>query len=251
MNINLDIIEFTNLESKLTFSYSVNKDKKGFESSLTFYYKLTNSFKVNFRNSIFDTINDFIDTIQGKLYGSLMIEKYKNSPNSLTYLMFDDINYKIGQSINPEKRLTELKVANHTIRLINKSRFVPEKYLHELFAESRVGGEWFELRNNDLNIVNILIKSSSKLRAEMLMRFYYKQVKSYNDWKRKEKIRVDNVIKNNQFLVYKIPFGKYKGKKLKDMDNDIQYLKWAYRSVNDADFKANIYLFLKFRDISI
>lgn len=254
MNSTLSIIEFSNRESKLTFGYAVNLDKKGQKSSLTFYYKLTNSFKVDFENSEFDTCINFIDIIQGKIYGSLMVEKYKNSNGSKTYLMHDGSNYKIGQSINPQKRLLELKTGNPTIELINHSCFIAERYFHELFMDCKVGGEWFNLNHIDYNIANILIKSSDKLRAEMLMRFYYKKVKSNNVHKQKEKIRVEKVIRDNKFLIYKIPFGKYKSKKLKDMSDDLEiaYLRWAYRSLTGCDdFKSNIYLYLKFRGLSI
>lgn len=175
------LIKFSNIDSRLVFDYAINLNKNNSINSLTFYHKLTNSsFKLNYKNSILDTVDYFIDTIKGKIYGSLMVEKYKNINDSKTYLMYDGKNYKIGRSVNPAKRLLELKTASPNIKLIKETEFVAEKYFHELFYSSNIGGEWFNLGYNDLQTCHILFNAKDKLQAEMLMRFFHRKVKENN-----------------------------------------------------------------------
>lgn len=229
------LIKFSNIESKLAFDYAINLNKNNTINSLTFYHKLaTSSCNLKYDKNIFKTINNFIDTITGKIYGSLMVEKYKNY-DSKTYLMHDGINYKIGRSINPTKRLLELKTASPNIRLIKDTEYIAEKFFHELFYDLNVGGEWFKLGYNDLQICHILFNAKDKLEADILMRFFHRKVKDNNKIKKQYK---EEVYKARVFITTfenaKIPFGKYKGKKLKEMveDEHIQYLRWLYRLPN-------------------
>jgi len=55
---------------------------------------------------------------------------------------------KLGYSVDPEKRLKELQTGSpYKLALLAKWPAIPqtETYLHELFTEYRVHGEWFEL----------------------------------------------------------------------------------------------------------
>ena len=233
MKHNSELIKFSNIDSRLSFDYAINLNKNNTINSLTFYHKLANSScKIDFTKDFFDTINNFIDTIQGKIYGSLIVEKYKNTNDSKTYLMYDGKNYKIGRSINPEKRVLELKTASPNIKLLKETYFVAEKYFHELFYNSNVGGEWFELNYNDLQTCHILFNAKSKLEAEMLMRFFHKKIKENQKIKKEyDEIIYKSRVYVTTFTNTKIPFGKYKDKKLKDMvePEHIQYLQWLYR----------------------
>jgi hypothetical protein len=245
MKHNSELIKFTNLESKLVFEYVLNVNNYGKLSSLTFYHKLANSScKVDYKLSIYDTINDFIDLIQGKVYGSVMIEKYKNFLNSYTYLMYDGNNYKIGQSIKPNKRLLEFKTGNPTIKLLKQNLYIPEKYFHDLFHDVRTGGEWFKLDFNNTQAVHILFNAENELQGAMLMRFFHKKVKKSIEVKKEQKQKVEY---ERGFLNYKLSFGKYKGKKLKDMigAEELRYLVWLYRDSNLNDgLKGTVCLYL-------
>lgn len=73
------------------------------------------------------------------------------------YLMYaKDMNlYKIGQSINPHKRLMQLNYESPcTVSLIHQmpvtNMIAAEYYFHVLFNKKRVKGEWFAL--NDLEV---------------------------------------------------------------------------------------------------
>jgi hypothetical protein len=167
--------------------------------------------------------------------------------------MFDGTNYKIGRSNNPKKRILALKTASPNIKLLKENEFIAEKYFHELFCESNVGGEWFELKYNDLQICNILFNAKSKLESEMLMRFFHRKMKgslkfkkSYDDFIHNQKVKVD------AFINTKLPFGKFKGKKLKDMvdDEHIQYLQWLYRLPNlDSIIRISIKRYLEYKEV--
>ena len=77
----------------------------------------------------------------------------------LTYLIFDGILYKIGKSINPEKRLKQIKTSNPNAKLICYGNAVTEKYMHDRFYRSRVKGEWFKLNDEQLRNAIRLIKN--------------------------------------------------------------------------------------------
>ena len=78
------------------------------------------------------------------------------------YLMKDNISnfIKIGKSIQPLKREKTLQSEKPTITMFlicpcgnEKNANEVEKYLHELFNSKRVRGEWFDLNENDINII--------------------------------------------------------------------------------------------------
>lgn len=83
------------------------------------------------------------------------------------YLMKDISNgcYKIGISNSPEYRERTLQSEKPTIELIHSKSFhkriiaeIFEKVLHEYYKSNRVRGEWFELTNNDIQDLLILLK---------------------------------------------------------------------------------------------
>jgi hypothetical protein len=78
-----------------------------------------------------------------------------------TYIMYDEISglYKIGKSINPEFREKTLSSQTPKIILINKclESIVSERYLHSLFSNKNVRGEWFNLEMDEIeHIFNLM-----------------------------------------------------------------------------------------------
>jgi hypothetical protein len=80
------------------------------------------------------------------------------------YLIYDPSTrfYKIGQSVDPEKRLRQfirqdtLLPAAHRFRLVEAWQGTPEqeRELHRWFRSSRVRGEWFDLPALALHMIS-------------------------------------------------------------------------------------------------
>ena len=80
------------------------------------------------------------------------------------YVMIDKNTgyYKIGRSINPEKRERTLQSEKPTIEMLfnHDARVADEKQLHNMFVDKRVRGEWFDLNGSDLNKIRNYFHSS-------------------------------------------------------------------------------------------
>lgn len=77
------------------------------------------------------------------------------------YLIDSGEYYKIGASLNPEKRLRQLKTgSSRPLKMIHwlySSRYREvEKKLHDRFASKRVSGEWFNLCGYDVEYIKSL-----------------------------------------------------------------------------------------------
>lgn len=244
MNKLPDIIPFCNLATKLTFQAQINNAKKTTEiNSITFYFQMLLPMKILFENEseTFDDVFDrFEEVILGKVYGGVVLEKYKVEDGVKCYLIYDGRNYKIGKSANPDKRLKEIKTANYKAELVCSSEYVPEKFLHEVFAHRSAGGEWFNLLDSDVEVIIKMMKISRKQSAEALMRMCFRQLRR-NKPTRSE-MRVTNVIKQKRkelksYDTAKLTFGKYSGVLVKDMMSPDQrrYLYWAYHNVGNIN----------------
>lgn len=144
-----------------------------------------------------------------------------------TYLIFDGKFYKIGQSLHPDKRLSELKTANPKCRLICFGYGRTEKQLHDIFAKNRISREWFDLRRSDVEMCIRLIdgkESSSDLNT-----CANKRAKS---------------LLNKDAKDYRLTFGKYKGQKLGEI-KDGNYLKWMLTIPNLKRDNPKLYRCLK------
>lgn len=100
------------------------------------------------------------------------IEKAKDESRKLqrnpgyVYLMKSSTGlYKIGQTTNPNQRLTSFKKLPFTVSydhlIKTKDRIRLEKRLHKKFAKRRSEGEWFNLSSSDVNLIK-RIKSDDK-----------------------------------------------------------------------------------------
>lgn len=74
----------------------------------------------------------------------------------IVYMLQAGQHYKIGMTINLDKRLTQLKIqlpqavtVVHTIKAANPSQV--ESHWHRRFASLRLNGEWFALGPNEVN----------------------------------------------------------------------------------------------------
>lgn len=145
-----------------------------------------------------------------------------------TYLLFDGKLYKIGQSINPEKRLKNLRTGNTKVKIIAYGSGLTEKRLHEIFKNKRVSGEWFKLNNSDVCRIISLIRNEYQgisLSNEILKKH------EKNLLKQKE-------LDNNKFVKYSgyvFTFGKYNGSRIIDMNtnNEINYVAWCAKNIRN------------------
>lgn len=93
-----------------------------------------------------------IDSVKEKINR----KKRKGSETNI-YIMIDDQtgHYKIGRSVSPLKREATLLSQKSSIRLLFyfPSFSKVEIFIHEMFENKRVRGEWFELNNEDLELI--------------------------------------------------------------------------------------------------
>lgn len=155
------------------------------------------------------------------------------------YLMSDGYNHKIGKSKDPEKRARELTTANPNIRLVAYSSVVIEKNVHKLFEHKRLAAqngrksEWFDLNEDDISIILKLFETGEAGNEDPNQQFR----KDLTWGSGQEAILHGNYHYGNRvkkMRKYRIGFGKYKGKKIIDMQNEeeIEYIKWFINEFN-------------------
>lgn len=135
-----------------------------------------------------------------------------------TYLMQSNREFKIGKSIDPEKRLQQIKTARPDVRLIAYGFGVSEKELHFKFKHQKIYREWFLLNKED---VEYIIKALNNECGNITITSY----------KKRSKIR--------------IAFGKYKGIPICNMTSEkqIAYMRWFVNNVDKNKNKKHIRLF--------
>lgn len=81
---------------------------------------------------------------------------------TFVYIMLDEGtgSYKIGRSKNPQERESTLQSEKPTIVLLKtyKGMIKDETFLHQFFEDKRGRGEWFNLDQNDLKIIDSYFK---------------------------------------------------------------------------------------------
>lgn len=68
-----------------------------------------------------------------------------------TYLIKSGNIYKIGESENPQRRLSNHLTSNPHVQLICYGYGIREKELHKIFSDKRLSGEWFNLSVSDVD----------------------------------------------------------------------------------------------------
>lgn len=68
----------------------------------------------------------------------------------MTYVMTDGDLFKIGKSINPKARLSQLRSGNPKLTMVFFGTGVTEKQLHKMYKKKRVTLEWFNLDMEDV-----------------------------------------------------------------------------------------------------
>ena len=240
MNKLPEVTIFCNVATKLQFQAQYNYNKNTPElNSITFYYQMTLPVKIHLEKigeDLADVFNRFEDTILGNIYGGVLLSKYKQEEGVKAYFIYDGRNYKIGKSVNPEKRLKEIKTSNYRANLIAYSEYIPEKFLHEVFAHRNVGGEWFNLLDSEIEVITKMMSLKDKISTEALMRMCARQIRRNKPTR--NDIKVVNVIKEKRKLLkVKLTFGKYNGKYVSEMisEQERKYLFWAYNNVGNMN----------------
>jgi len=132
--------------------------------------------------------------------------------DKFTYLISDGFYYKIGKSINPEKRLNSIKTGNPNCTLLFYGKGRTEKQLHDIFKVFRIKREWFKLRFKDVELIKRLLNGNE----------------APDDLLRCANLRASGKLEK-EYTEYVFTFGKYRDKKISDMINrkQIDYLKWV------------------------
>ena len=109
-----------------------------------------------------------------------------------TYLISDERYYKIGRSVNPEKRLKQISTGNPKAKLLNTLEGDYEKWLHDILSEYRIKNEWFEFTEAVLNLVNNFF-CNNKYELKIMLEVHKKALKQLES-KNKNDISVFNKI---------------------------------------------------------
>lgn len=81
-----------------------------------------------------------------------------------TYVITDGHMYKIGKSVDPERRINELtkNSSAYEIKKVLVFSYDIEKELHKFFETQRDRGEWFKLSETNIKFLHKLSKMSKK-----------------------------------------------------------------------------------------
>jgi len=166
----------------------------------------------------------------------LVLEKRK--VRYQTYLMFDGSLYKIGKSVDPIKRLKQLKTGNPNCELICYGEGVDESYLHDYYFRDRVKLEWFKLTKIKVENIKRLITNGQEMSFEPSEKKY--------GWRLSdgEKVELQRKLKKSMEVnkKYKIDFGKYNGLKITEMSSpeQVRYCEWIVRSIAEKESKNTL-----------
>ena len=116
------------------------------------------------------------------------------------YIIHDKVQnlYKIGKSINPEKRVKAsmggLSMETEAIHCAwFEDHGYAEKLLHDMFSAKRKGGEWFALDEGDIGLIKSLGQkhdlNPTEEQLEDRARFEQNRKKNYKDFKQREQRR--------------------------------------------------------------
>lgn len=250
MNKLPDIIQFSNIETKLQFQAQVNKTIcRSIINSITFYYNMDLPIKIlDISNDFNIAIDKFEDFIFGRVYGGVFIDKY-NDEETKTYLMYDGFKYKIGKSIDPNKRLSTIRTSNPTTKLLAYSKHVTENFLHKAYEHRNIGGEWFKLSDSDIKTISTILSIDNSIAVDVLTRMCLRNIKKNTKTNFETKKEVKKIKEHQKILNAVFTFGKYKNKSVSEMNTEAEtnYLFWAYNNLGNLnkDLKSSIAIKLK------
>jgi len=164
-----------------------------------------------------------------------------------TYIITDGVNFKLGKSLDPEKRLSQLRTANLNCKLIAYGIGISEKDLHTYFFNSKIKLEWFKLTKAQVFKAVDLIRGDDKAinyfklldvsYTEKPVRVSKKDDYSWN-------LSTEEILTSKEGLKksidrnrsYVIKFGMHKGKKLTDMNSleELSYVAWLTNEMSKS-----------------
>ena len=159
----LEIFANKNLKKwKIDLNNNNNQEILGGESGSVIDYESKNNLITvikKFTTDYLTAVNQNIDNYQPTETREILEETKQEDESCFVYLMVDTTNgyFKIGISNNPNYREKTLQSEKPTIELMASKQFPVrkiaesiEKSLHDVYAEKRLRGEWFELDEQDV-----------------------------------------------------------------------------------------------------
>lgn len=201
-----------------------------FKVSKNFYGTELKSFTFEYSGGLFYTakqpnrelaIEEFLDVFHGRVWKGIASDNYFTEETNC-YLMYDGRQYKIGKSIDPEKRLRTMRTGNPSIKLLFYSPNIPEKFLHQMFNPLNTQLEWFRLTQSDVRTIEILMDVKSKETMKCLMRMGHKRVANSKPTRQE---CYDKIYSKT-----KLQYGRYAGRKLGSFKTgeEFQYMDWLH-----------------------
>lgn len=85
-------------------------------------------------------------------------DRYKNTKNNYkTYIVTDQTGYyKIGKTIDIERRVNDFIISNLTIELVHVINKNIESKLHKKYKDKNISGEWFNLSKEDIDYLKTI-----------------------------------------------------------------------------------------------
>lgn len=113
------------------------------------------------KNDIIETNKKTTEELRNFLKDYIKTPKPK--PSGQIYIMECGGYYKIGVSKNVKRRQKELDRRPFKVNIIYESKIVEDCYsveemLHNRFSQKRINGEWFNLNNNDIEIIKTILE---------------------------------------------------------------------------------------------
>lgn len=161
-------------------------------------------------------------------FGGVILEKYPKEEDIYCYLISDGYQFhKIGKSLYPNSRLQQLQTASPRATLIKYSQFIPEKFLHGVYAHKRDAREWFDLSGFDVFTIVSLMSADNQDTANVLMRMCARQIKKNQPTRKDIRIKKEEE-ETKKLSKVKFTFGKHNGKLISEMKSmeERRYLQW-------------------------
>lgn len=136
------------------------------KNQLRFYHK----YSVSIQNKIYISSqlqSEVKDT--ENLYFRLLEIQPRQGGYQKTYLMVDKSNglYKIGKSIDPQKRLKN--ITNPNLELLLWVDFDCESQLHDILKDSSVGREFFRLSSYDIRLISDWFRQNRNANKQIVL----------------------------------------------------------------------------------